>query len=43
MRPRQSAAESGDPIYRPFFQELRRLGYVEGQNLVWNDTPARDA
>ena len=27
-------SESGDPIYRPFFQELRRLGYVEGQNLV---------
>jgi putative ABC transport system substrate-binding protein len=27
-------SESGGPIYRPFFQELRRLGYVEGQNLV---------
>ncbi len=24
---------SGDPIYRAFFEELNRLGYVEGQNL----------
>jgi putative ABC transport system substrate-binding protein len=25
---------SGLPVYRVFFQELSRLGYVEGQNLV---------
>src|SRR5438876_11824033 len=25
---------ANDPIYRAFFQELRRLGYVEGQNLL---------
>ena len=24
---------SGDPVYRAFFEELGRLGYVEGQNL----------
>jgi putative ABC transport system substrate-binding protein len=24
---------SGDPVYRAFFEELSRLGYVEGQNL----------
>ena len=27
-------AESGHPFYRAFFKELRRLGYIEGQNLV---------
>src|SRR5215813_13070873 len=28
-------SETGDnPGYRAFFQELRRLGYIEGQNLV---------
>jgi putative ABC transport system substrate-binding protein len=26
--------ESGHPFYRAFFKELRRLGYIEGQNLV---------
>src|SRR5262249_15355046 len=27
--------EAGDnPSFRAFFQELRRLGYVEGQNLI---------
>jgi len=26
--------EGGDEIYRTFFSELRRLGYVEGKNLV---------
>jgi putative tryptophan/tyrosine transport system substrate-binding protein len=26
--------EGGDQIYRAFFSELRRLGYVEGKNLV---------
>jgi ABC-type uncharacterized transport system substrate-binding protein len=25
---------SGEPFYRAFFEELSRLGYVEGQNLV---------
>jgi putative ABC transport system substrate-binding protein len=25
---------ANDPIYRAFFQELRRLGYIEGQNLM---------
>jgi hypothetical protein len=25
---------SSDPFYRPFFQELRRLGYIEGETLV---------
>jgi putative ABC transport system substrate-binding protein len=25
---------SGNSFYRPFFKELRRLGYIEGQNLV---------
>ena len=25
---------SGDPLFRALFNELRRLGYVEGQNLV---------
>ena len=29
----RSAGASGDPVYRPFFEELARLGYVEGQNL----------
>jgi putative tryptophan/tyrosine transport system substrate-binding protein len=24
---------SGEPFYRAFFEELSRLGYVEGQNL----------
>ncbi len=24
---------SGEPFYRAFFEELNRLGYVEGQNL----------
>ena len=24
----------GNPVYRAFFEELRRLGDVEGQNLV---------
>jgi hypothetical protein len=23
-----------DPSFGPFFQELRRLGYIEGQNIV---------
>ncbi len=27
-------SEGGDQIYRAFFSELRRLGYVEGKNLV---------
>jgi putative ABC transport system substrate-binding protein len=27
-------AESGLPFWRTFFKELRRLGYIEGQNLV---------
>src|SRR6266542_1209521 len=27
-------SEEGDRIYRAFFSELRRLGYVEGKNLV---------
>jgi putative tryptophan/tyrosine transport system substrate-binding protein len=26
--------EAGHPYYKEFFSELRRLGYVEGQNLV---------
>src|SRR5439155_16498296 len=26
--------EGGNLVYRIFFQQLRRLGYVEGQNLV---------
>ena len=26
--------EAKDPYFRAFFAELRRLGYVEGQNLV---------
>ncbi len=25
---------NGSPFYRVFFEELSRLGYVEGQNLV---------
>jgi putative ABC transport system substrate-binding protein len=25
---------AGNPFYRAFFQELRRLGYIEGRNLV---------
>jgi putative tryptophan/tyrosine transport system substrate-binding protein len=24
----------GDPFFSPFFAELRRLGYVEGENLL---------
>ncbi|TMJ83232.1 MAG: ABC transporter substrate-binding protein [Alphaproteobacteria bacterium] len=27
-------SEEGDRIYRAFFSELRRLGYVEGKNLI---------
>jgi putative tryptophan/tyrosine transport system substrate-binding protein len=27
-------SETGNPGYRALFQELRRLGYVEGRNLV---------
>src|SRR5262245_9205569 len=28
-------SESGrDPLFQPFFKELRQLGYVEGQNLA---------
>src|ERR1700694_2948885 len=27
-------ANPNDPIFQPFFQELRRLGYAEGQNLA---------
>src|SRR5690348_14574433 len=25
---------SGHPVYRPLFEELKRLGYIEGRNLV---------
>jgi len=25
---------SGDPLFKAFFNELRRLGYVEGQSLL---------
>jgi len=28
------AESSSNPFIRPFFKELRRLGYIEGQNLV---------
>jgi putative tryptophan/tyrosine transport system substrate-binding protein len=37
VHPSQSVAdmtEAKDPKFRAFFAELRRLGYVEGQNLV---------
>jgi hypothetical protein len=37
VHPSQSVAdmtEAKDPNFRAFFAELRRLGYVEGQNLV---------
>ena len=37
VHPAQSVAdmtEAKDPYFRAFFAELRRLGYVEGQNLV---------
>jgi putative ABC transport system substrate-binding protein len=37
VHPSQSVAdmtEAKDPYFRAFFAELRRLGYVEGQNLV---------
>ena len=27
-------SEAGDPLYRAFWSELRRLGYVEGDNLL---------
>jgi putative ABC transport system substrate-binding protein len=29
-----SEGASGRPVYKAFFGELRRLGYVEGQNLI---------
>ena len=29
---------SGAPYYRAFFEELGRLGYVEGQNPGWSAT-----
>src|SRR5262252_8746913 len=28
------SSEAGDPLFRAFFNELRRLGYVEGDNLL---------
>jgi putative ABC transport system substrate-binding protein len=31
---RQVRDQAGDPSYRAFFQRLRELGYVEGQNLT---------
>ncbi len=31
--PTAEMAETGNPYYRAFFQELRRLGYSEGRNL----------
>src|SRR5262245_9099556 len=33
-RPMAELAEDGAPIYQTFFQELRRLGFVERRNLV---------
>jgi putative ABC transport system substrate-binding protein len=32
--PVAAMSEAGDPFYRAFFGELRRVGYIEGQNLV---------
>src|SRR5882757_4934186 len=35
---------SGSPYFRAFFEELSRLGYVEGQNLGgWNATLEKGA
>jgi len=30
---------SGHPVYRPLFEELKRLGYIEGRNLVVDPMP----
>src|SRR6266702_3319991 len=32
--PVSTLSETGTPFYRVFFEELRRLGYVEGSNLA---------
>jgi putative ABC transport system substrate-binding protein len=32
--PVSTLSETGTPFYRAFFEELRRLGYVEGRNLA---------
>ena len=32
--PMGSMTPAGTPVWRAFFEELRRLRYVEGQNLV---------
>src|SRR5712691_10524482 len=33
-RPIAMLSDTGLPIFRAFFKELHRLGYIEGQNLV---------
>ena len=31
-------ADHGDPVvFRPFFEQLRRLGYTEGQGVILDD------
>src|SRR5438105_843086 len=32
--PAKEISETGRTVWRTFFEELRRLGYVEGQNLI---------
>ena len=35
VAPTDSMNEKSDhPVFRPFFAELRRLGYIEGENLL---------
>jgi putative tryptophan/tyrosine transport system substrate-binding protein len=33
-RPVSQLTETGSPLYRALFEELRRFGYVEGQKLL---------
>ena len=33
-RPPEALTPNGAPAYKVFFEELNRLGYIEGQNLI---------
>ena len=33
-RPPEALTPNGAPAYKAFFEELNRLGYIEGQNLI---------